>query len=269
MKSEAIRKLRGKLAGNETTYGLWVTLESASITEMAVAVGLDWVVIDAEHGHLDWGDILAHVRAAVRSDTVALVRLCELNGGAIKRALDIGADGVIIPRIETAAQLQQALAYAHYPPAGLRGIGGERATVWGACFEESVGEADAHVLVVPMIESVSGAANIAEICQVPGSDIFFVGPADYSATAGFPGQWEGPGVACALLKIKDAVRAAGKYCGVVANGAENLKLRREQEFSLLAVGLDGGLLLGTLLESLSQAGVPRRVGPSLSPQSHR
>src|SRR5437899_997079 len=116
MKTSAIRTLRQMLASNRPAYGLWVTLESPSITEMAVALGLDWLVIDAEHGHLDWKEILEHIRAAVRSDTVVLVRIAELNGGLIKRALDLGSDGVVIPWIETAEQLRQAVAYASYPP---------------------------------------------------------------------------------------------------------------------------------------------------------
>ena len=123
MNSPAIRRLRRKLAADEPVYGLWITLESPSIAEMGVALGLDWIVVDAEHGHLDWGDVLGHVRAAVRSDTVVLVRVAELNGGLIKRVLDIGADGVVVPWIESAEQLSQAVAYAHYPPSGLRGIG--------------------------------------------------------------------------------------------------------------------------------------------------
>src|ERR1044071_5237482 len=131
MKIGAIKALREKLAAGREVYGLWITLESASIPEMAVALGLDWVVIDAEHGHLDWKEILEHVRATVRSDTVALVRIAELNGGLIKRALDIGADGVVIPWIESAEQLRQAVAFARYPLEGVRGIGAERATCWG------------------------------------------------------------------------------------------------------------------------------------------
>ena len=115
MKTSAIRSLRRKLAADQPTFGLWITLESPSITEMAVALGLDWVVIDAEHGHLDWKEIIEHLRATVRSDTVALVRLEELNGGLIKRALDIGADGVVIPWMESADQLKQAIAFARYP----------------------------------------------------------------------------------------------------------------------------------------------------------
>src|SRR3954465_11149242 len=118
MKIAALQTLRRKLAADEAVYGLWVTLESASISEMAVALGLDWIVIDAEHGHLDWKDILEHVRATVRSDTVALVRIAELNGAPMKRVLDIGADGVVVPWIETANQLKQAVCFASYPTEG-------------------------------------------------------------------------------------------------------------------------------------------------------
>src|ERR1700751_5993901 len=97
MNTAALKKFREKLATDQPVYGLWVTLESASITEMAVALGLDWIVIDAEHGHLDWKEIVEHIRAAVRSETVVLVRLAELNCGLIKRALDLGAEGVVVP----------------------------------------------------------------------------------------------------------------------------------------------------------------------------
>src|SRR2546426_4472931 len=116
MKIAAIKAIREKLAADLPVYGLWVTLESASISEMAVALGLDWIVIDAEHGHLDWKDILEHIRVTVRSDTVVLVRIAELNSGLIKRVLDIGADGVVVPWVETAEQLRQAVAFARYPP---------------------------------------------------------------------------------------------------------------------------------------------------------
>src|SRR5271163_3888343 len=136
MNARAVRRLRETLACGAPVFGLWVTLESASVTEMAVALGLDWVVIDAEHGHLDWREIVEHLRAAVRSETVMLVRIAELNGGLIKRALDIGADGIVVPWVESADQLREAVRLATYPPEGRRGIGGERATAWGQALEE-------------------------------------------------------------------------------------------------------------------------------------
>jgi 2-dehydro-3-deoxyglucarate aldolase/4-hydroxy-2-oxoheptanedioate aldolase len=250
MKVAALRRLRAKLKSGVPAHGLWITLESPSICEMAVALGLDWVTIDAEHGHLDWKELVEHVRAAVRSDTVVLIRVAENSPALIKRALDIGADGVVIPWIETPAQLEAALAAATYPPRGLRGIGAERATCWGQCFVEHAGEADQNVLVVPIIETVTAVKNIAQLAAVPGADLFFFGPADLSSTAGFPGQWEGPGVADLILHAKDVLRGAGKACGVVATDDANLALRREQGFTVLALGLDAGLLLRSLHASL-------------------
>jgi 2-keto-3-deoxy-L-rhamnonate aldolase RhmA len=266
MKTAALRALRQELAADRPTFGLWVTLESPSITEMAVGLGLDWVVIDAEHGHLDWKEIIEHLRATVRSNTVALVRIAELNVGLVKRALDIGADGVVIPWMETADQLRQAVAFAHYPPAGARGMGGERATAWGQCIPQHVREAEENVLVVPIIESVTGGGNVEALCQVPGVDLFFIGPADYSATAGHPGQWEGPGVAEQLLSVKDAIRRHGKHCGIVAKSLDNLTQRRNQGFRMLALGMDAGLLLRSLHAALAHVGRDRPLNTAFIPE---
>jgi 2-keto-3-deoxy-L-rhamnonate aldolase RhmA len=259
MKTIALKKLRGNLHAGRPVYGLWVTLESPSVTEMAVALGLDWVVIDAEHGSLDWADVVGHLRATVRSDTVALVRVAELNGGLIKRALDLGADGVVIPWVETEEQLRRAVAFSRYPPEGVRGIGAERATGWGECMAEHTAEANDDVLVVPIVETVRTADEIDRMLTVDGVDVFFFGPADFSSTAGFRGQWEGPGVAQKILDLKDAIRNAGKHCGVVAAGDANLAERLEQGFQMLGLGLDGGLLLRSLHASLAAVGRDRKI----------
>ncbi len=265
MKTSAIRSLRQKLARDESVFGLWVTLESPSITEMAVALGLDWVVIDAEHGHLDWKEISEHIRATVRSDTVVLVRIAELNSGLIKRSLDIGADGIVIPWIETPEQLKLAVAYSRYPTEGLRGIGAERATGWGQCMEEHTLEANEHVLVVPIIESVQAVRHVPMMCKVDGVDLLWFGPADFSSTAGFRGQWEGPGVAEQILRLKDTIRAAGKHCGLIATGIDNIHERQAQGFRAICVGTDTGMLLRSLKGSLAAVGRDRRIRASLAP----
>lgn len=265
MKASAIRRFRQKLKRDEPTYGIWVSLESATVTEIAVTLGLDWVVIDTEHGHLDWHNVLEHLRATVRSDTVALVRLQTLDIGLIKRALDIGADGVIIPWMENVSQLEQAVAFAHYPPRGLRGIGGERSTVWGRALQTAVQDAEELVLVVPIIESVRGGRNIEALCQVPGVDVMYIGPADYSSTAGYPGQWEGPGVAEQIQTVKDAIRRAGKQCGVVATSHEDLLARRDQGFRMIGLGLDAGLLIRSITGAMDQVGKKWTLHPDLSP----
>ena len=269
MKVKALQKLRQKLNKNKPIYGLWVTLESASITEMAVALGLDWVVIDAEHGHLDWKDINSHIRAALRSDTVVLVRIAERSTILSKRALDIGADGIMIPWMEKVEEVEEAVRDCLYPPEGRRGIGGERATAWGQCLSEHAAEANENVLVVPLIESIAAIPNVAAMCEIDGIDLFFFGPADFSSTAGFRGQWEGPGVAEQILKLKDTINAAGKYCGVVSTSTQNLTDRLDQGFQMLALGTDSGLLLRSLHQSLQEVDRDRSLATSLDPADGR
>ena len=269
MKVKALQKLRQKLNQNEPIYGLWVTLESASITEMAVALGLDWVVIDAEHGHLDWKDINSHIRAALRSDTVVLVRIAERSTILSKRALDIGADGIMIPWMEKVEEVEEAVRDCRYPPEGRRGIGGERATAWGQCLSEHAAEANENVLIVPLIESIAAIPNVATMCEVDGIDLFFFGPADFSSTAGFRGQWEGPGVAEQILRLKDTINAAGKHCGVVSTSTQNLTDRLDQGFRMLALGTDSGLLLRSLHQSLQEVDRDRLPATSLDPADGR
>ena len=269
MKVKALQKLRQKLNQNEPIYGLWVTLESASITEMAVALGLDWVIIDAEHGHLDWKDINSHIRAALRSDTVVLVRIAERSTILSKRALDIGADGIMIPWMEKVEEVKEAVRDCRYPPEGRRGIGGERATAWGQCLSEHAAEANENVLIVPLIESIAAIPNVATMCEVDGIDLFFFGPADFSSTAGFRGQWEGPGVAEQILSLKDTINAAGKHCGVVSTSNQNLTDRLDQGFRMLALGTDSGLLLRSLHQSLQEVDRDRLPATSLDPADGR
>ncbi len=262
MKVKALQNLRQKLKKNEPVYGLWVTLESASITEMAVALGLDWVLIDAEHGHLDWKDINSHISAALRSDTVVLVRIAERSTILSKRALDIGADGIIIPWMEKVEEVEEAVRDCRYPPEGRRGIGGERSTAWGQCLNEHANEANENVLIVPLIESIEAIPNVANMCKIDGIDLFFFGPADFSSTAGFRGQWEGPGIAEQILQLKNTIKAAGKHCGVVSTSIQNLSERRDQGFQMLALGADTGLLLRSMHQSLKE--VDRDLLPATS-----
>ncbi|MFT3950360.1 MAG: aldolase/citrate lyase family protein [Agriterribacter sp.] len=246
MKTAALELMRKKLAAQQAVYGIWITLESPSITEIAVHCGLDWIVIDAEHGHLDWHNITEHIRAAVRSNTVVLVRISHIDEGIIKRVLDIGADGIVVPHVETVDDWNKALAYARYPPNGIRGIGAERATKWGSAFAQHVADADKHLMMIPIIESVKGGKNIDEIIGADNTEIIFFGPADYSASAGHAGEWEGKGIAETINDLKDKIIAAGKNCGVMIRSKEDRDHRYQQGFRMLAIGTDAGLILKTI-----------------------
>ena len=184
------------------------------------------------------------------------MRLAELNGGLIKRALDLGADGIVIPWVETADQLREAISWARYPLEGRRGIGGERATAWGLRFQEHTAEANEHVLVVPIIESVRAVAAVAEMSQVEGSELFYFGPADFSSSAGYRGQWEGPGIAAEIVRLMQLLRAAGKHAGVISTSHEDLQRRITQGFRMVGLGMDAGLLIRSLKGALAAAGRP-------------
>jgi 2-keto-3-deoxy-L-rhamnonate aldolase RhmA len=264
MKVSALRHFRNKLNAKQTVYGLWVTLESATITEMAVALGFDWVLIDLEHGHLDWHNVLEHIRATVRSNTVALVRIPELQEGLIKRALDIGADGIIIPRIETAEELKLAISFSKYPPTGIRGVGVERATAWGQCIEENVSEANEHVMVIPMIESVKGGENIDSMLQTPGSEIFFFGPVDYCASAGFAGKMSIPFVNEKITLAKNKILAAKQYCGIFTGNPQDIMAKKEQGFQMIPYGVDAGIFIKAMRQLADTTGEGSRINSAFS-----
>ncbi|MBM3972000.1 MAG: hypothetical protein FJ302_19395 [Planctomycetes bacterium] len=256
--------LKKKLAARKLTSGLWITLESPTITEIAVTLGLDFVVIDAEHGHLDFKELLEHIRATRNSDTVPLVRIQEIEQGLIKRVLDLGAGGILVPQIHSADEVQRAVRFAKYPPWGQRGVGGERATHWGMGLKSDTMIANSETLVIPLMENVSAGKSIEQICDVPGVDAIQFGPADYSASAGSLGDWEGPGVAAQLLHIKDRIRARGIPCGMLCRDSTELLKRRDQGFQMLGLNSDTGLLIRGLQHALKTLTLPREPLPEPS-----
>ncbi|HEY1602806.1 MAG TPA: aldolase/citrate lyase family protein [Pirellulales bacterium] len=242
--------LKEKLAAGKLTRGLWVTLEAPTITEIAIELGFDWVTIDAEHGHLDFKAILEHVRATRGTDTTPLVRIAEVQQGLIKRVLDIGAAGIIVPQVTGPDEVAAAVRFAKYPPQGVRGVGGERATSWSMRLAESTRTANDQTMVIPLIETVAAFQSLDAIMSVPGVDALFIGPADLSASAGHLGHWEGPGVADMVLSIKDHAAARGLACGVMATSTDNARARRDQGFRMIGVASDTGLIIRGAQEGL-------------------
>ena len=161
---------------------------------------------------------------------------------------------MVIPWIETTEQLTEAVSFSRYPPEGKRGIGGERATRWGKGMADYVRQANDRILVVPMIESVQAADNIKELVKVPGVEIFFFGPADFTSSAGYAGQWEGPGVAEQILAANNVILESDKNSGVIVTSEENLVLRTDQGFRMVGLGTDSSFLLNGMKQMLDAVG---------------
>jgi 2-keto-3-deoxy-L-rhamnonate aldolase RhmA len=249
----ATNPLRARLKQDGPTLGLWVTLESPTVTEIAVTLGLDWVCVDLEHGHLDWREAIEHVRVVRGTGTAALVRVPEIDRSPIKRALDLGADGLLLPLIRGPEDLERGMRFGRYPPAGERGVGGERAVRWGLSLAEYLRDANRETLIIPIIETAEAATSIDAILGVPGLEAIFFGPADFSASHGYLGEWEGPGVAERILQIKNAAAARGIAAGLMARSVEDTVRRREEGFRLIGLGADTGLLIRALRDAIDTA----------------
>ncbi len=254
MKSPAIERLRRKLKAKEPLYGLWCTLESPSVTEIAVTMGMDWVTVDMEHGHLDWHEVMEHVRAVRGSETAVFVRVPELQQSAVKRALDIGAHGVLIPLIRSRAELELGMQYGRYPKKGVRGVGGERAVKWGLSFREYLQDADSQTLIIPLIETREAAENIDDILSVPGLEMIFFGPADLSAGHGHLGEWEGPGIAKMILDIRARAAKRGISSGIMSLDPKDARRRCKQGFNFIGLGSDAGLMIRAINTAFTELG---------------
>ncbi len=252
--------LRQKFRDKHTAYGLWVTVEAPSITEMAAAMGLDWVCIDMEHGHLGFQQVIEHLRAANGSNTAVLVRVPGIEMSSVKRALDMGANGVIVPYIRSCEEVETAFSYGRYPPRGIRGVSGDRAVQWGLGAKEYLGNADNETLIVPLIETREAVQDIDSILKVQGLEAIFFGPADMSASYGYLGEWEGPGVAKHILDVRAKAEARGVAAGLLARTVEDSILRRDQGFSMVGLGSDMAMLIRGIRENLEALGAGRKDG---------
>jgi 2-dehydro-3-deoxyglucarate aldolase len=212
-RSHGIAVLRDRLATGGVSVGTWMQLPSPCVAEMLGDAGYDWVAVDMEHGSVGVHQLPDLFRALELGGSLPLVRLIEGNPRACKQALDAGAAGVIVPMIESAAQLQAVAMACRWPPAGHRGVGFSRANLYGKRFAAYRDEAEAPLLVA-MIEHHRGVAALADICRVDGLDAVLVGPYDLSASLGVTGELGHPLVSEALVRIAETCSRAGVAHGL-------------------------------------------------------
>lgn len=224
-----------RLRRGELLVGSIVTLAAPEVAEIFSAAGLDWLFIDCEHGPLD---ALAAQRLLAAARVPCLVRVPEASEAAIKRALDIGAAGVIVPMVNSAAQARAVVSFAKYPPRGVRGVGRVRAQGYGFDFSHYMATANDETVVVLQCEHVAAVEAIDAIAAVDGVDAVLVGPYDLSGSMGLPGQVEHPEVLAAIGRVAEACRRAGRTRAIFTAQPEAMKAFVAQGYSLVAVGVD-------------------------------
>lgn len=222
----------GKLRRGEPASCVWLSLGSVALAEIAAEQSPDAVVLDSQHGLWDVTSTHAAL-AAVAPYATPLVRVAANTGHAIGSALDAGAQGVIVPLIDTAEQAVAAVAAARFPPVGGRSGGGVRPL---RDFPAYVADCAAETLVALMIETRAGLDNAAAIAAVAGIDMIFIGPGDLGLALGDPSALEP-----AIAVILDAARAAGVPCGIFTGDAPMARRRIAQGFAFVVAAEDAGL----------------------------
>lgn len=231
------KTFRQRLRAGERLTGTLVSLPSAEVAEILVAGGYDWLFINTEHGAFDPGQAQALLQAA-GNRCPCLIRVPAGHEVWIKKALDVGAAGVIVPQVNTAEQAARVLAWSKYPPAGTRGVGIARAHGYGYGFADYIARANEEVAVVLQIEHIDGVRNIRDIVCLPGIDALFIGPYDLSASMNKTGQVADPEVQKAIAMVRDTALTAGLPLGVFGVSAEAVKPYVTQGFTLLTAGCD-------------------------------
>ncbi|EGE39622.1 aldolase [Streptomyces sp. SID4928] len=229
-------RLKQSLANGQTTYGTWCLLPSATATEAAAAAGLDFVVIDLEHGTASLETVEHMVRAAETAGCTALVRSPSTEPWMILRCLETGTAGVLVPQIETAEQARAVTEAARYHPSGSRGLAPYTRN-HGFTHENlptSLAVADARTLVGVLVEGEQGMTNLSKITAVDGVDIVYLGIYDLSQSVGHPGDLDHPRVREALRSASQQITAAGRYAGSFARDAQDARLLRDTGFTFIA-----------------------------------
>ncbi len=227
------------------------TLPSPEIAEVLCGAGFSWLFIDLEHGAMGIRDAQAILQAAA-PQVPCLVRVPLNDEIWIKKALDIGAAGIIVPQVRTAEEAEQAVGRCQYPPDGLRSVGIARAHGYGDRFQDYMAAANDEVVVVIQIEHVDALENLPAILDVAGVDGIFVGPYDLAASMGKMGQPGDADVQKAIDRITAGAKQHNMPLGIFGATADAVKPYIDQGYALIAVGMDT-LLLGRAAKDITAA----------------
>lgn len=234
--------LRAKLHDGSPMLGTVVTVDSPQVAEALVVAGVQWLFLDSEHSAaLDPGAVQRIVQA-VGSRCPTVVRVPTNDATWIHKALDAGADGVIVPHVRSAADARRAVSAAKYPPLGARSVGIARAHGYGLRFAEYLGSANDRTALVVQIEDIDAVEALPEILGVSGVDAVFVGPYDLSGSMGLLGQIDHPSVRAAVDEVRRVCVETGMPLGIFTATAEAARAEVKSGSRLIAVGTDLGLM---------------------------
>ncbi len=245
-------RLRAKWGAGEPTFGIWAAVASSLTAELAAAAGYDYVCVDLQHGLSDERTMVSMFQATVAAGSTALARVAWNEPWLIMRALDLGAAGVIVPLVGSAAEAARAVQACKYPPHGARSYGPIRAELVAGSSDP--GQLADAVLCFVMIETRDGLERLEEIAATPGLDGIYIGPADMSLALGLMPRAGAPQpLEDAIARVLDVARAHRLIAGMHCGGGQAARARAEQGFELVTVGVDASLFKATISAELARA----------------
>jgi 4-hydroxy-2-oxoheptanedioate aldolase len=246
--------LKTRLKGGEKLLGAWTMTDSPDNAEVMAQAGLDFLLMDHEHGQATLPAAIAQLRAMKGTNCAGLMRVPWNDMIYIKRVLDAGIQGVMVPQVNTAEEARAAVAACRYPPLGIRGAaGGTRVTSYGADMGY-YGRAADELLIMVQIETPQAVENAAAIAAVDGVDVVFVGPRDLSAYIGKLNKMDDPELRELIARVEEATLKAGKTLGTVAPTGAIAKQLFDRGYGLLISGNDMTHLRASILQMMKDAG---------------
>ena len=230
------------LKSRDKQIGLWISLASNIAAEVTAHAGFDWALIDMEHAPNDYRSVLGQLQVFAGSDTTALVRVEWNDTVAVKKLLDIGAQGLLFPMIQSVEEAERAVAATRYPPKGVRGVSGTtRATRYGRV-KDYLGRVEDETAVLLQVETQAALDAAEDIAAVDGVDGIFFGPADIGADMGLLGNPMHPDIWARIRPVAKALMARGMPVGTLVTDPGFAAELMDEGFTFVACGLDTGLL---------------------------
>lgn len=251
--SAPANRFREKLAARPVIHGSWLMTNAPLATEAMGLLGFDFLVVDMEHVPLDLGDVVAHLQAIGNTAAAPVTRVPWNDAVMVKRVLDVGAQTLMFPFIQTVEEARAAIAATRYPPDGIRGVAGStRASGFGTT-PDYFRTANAEIAVILQLETPQAVARMEEIAALPGVDALFIGPADLAANMGLVGEIAHPQVQAALEAGARQARALGKPVGIIAGNETLARAYERYGYTFIALQSDMNFIAAGARAALAAA----------------
>lgn len=243
---------RQRVLAGEWLCGSFINLGSALTAEIAARAGFDWLMLDYEHGPGSEETLLRQLQAVSAYSAATIVRIADNEAPRFKRALDLGAGGVMVPYVNNAEEAQMAVSAVRYPPHGKRGVSKfNRAAGFGLGFDDYYKHSHERLVTMAQIETPESLERLDTIAAVDGVDVLFIGPLDLTTNLGIQGDFEHPLFADARLRVAKAAKQGGKAAGILVTAASQIPVLRAEGYTVMAFGSDGGAVATGLSQSLA------------------